>query len=88
MACTFSINFSGTADALVANIQQKVLANNGQFNGDASVGNFSIQVLGTSIGGGYAVNGSEININIDKKPFFLSCDAIRDYITQNLTRQQ
>ena len=84
MDCTFTIPFSGNADALVDNIRSKILSGNGSFGGDAAAGNFSISVMGAGIEGAYTVNGNEIRIDILKKPFFLSCNTIRDYVAENL----
>ena len=85
MACSFSFPFTGDASSLTASIRRKVLAGNGQFGGDDSTGNFALEAIGASIAGVYAINGNEIMITIQKKPFFLSCNMIRDYVSQNLT---
>ena len=88
MDCTFTITFEGTASSLSNSIRQKILGSNGQFSGDESAGNFSIHVLAASIEGAYTIDGNNLNITISKKPFFLSCNAIKDYVEQNLTGQR
>ena len=85
MACAFTIGFTGTADSPVEHLKSKILTNNGSFGGDASLGNFSIHVLAAAIEGAYTINGNDIMITIRQKPFFLSCNSIRDYVAQNLT---
>ena len=85
MACTFTIAFEGTAESLVEHLKNKILTNNGGFGGDASSGSFSIQLLATTIEGAYTINGNDIMITIRKKPFFINCNSIRDYVAQNLS---
>ena len=85
MACVFTILFNGTAASLVEGIKTKILAGNGQFSGDTSAGNFSIYVLAAAIEGNYTINGNYLIITIEQKPFFVSCNAIKDYVTKNLT---
>lgn len=85
MACSFTIPFAGAASSLVATIRGKILANTGSFSGDDTTGNFSIEAIGASIQGAYVINGNEIMIDIQKKPFFVSCNMIKDYVTANLT---
>jgi len=85
MACSFTIPFAGTASRLVATIRSKILANNGNFSGDDTTGNFSIQAVGATIEGTYAISGNEIGITVQKKPFFFSCNMIQDYVSVNLT---
>jgi hypothetical protein len=87
MACAFTIGFTGTAESLVEHLKNKILTNNGSFGGDDSSGNFSIHVLAAAIEGAYTINGNDIMITIRKKPFFLKCNSIRDYVAQNLTGQ-
>ena len=86
MACLFTIDFQGSADALTGTIRQRIMANNGQFTGDASAGHFSVHVLAATIEGAYTIDGNNLNINISKKPFFVSCNALKDYVAQNLAK--
>lgn len=85
MACSFTIPFNGSPDALVANIQRKILSGNGVFGGDENTGTFSIQAMGAAIEGSYGISGTEISINIHKKPFFVGCSMIESYVRENLT---
>jgi hypothetical protein len=85
MACSFTIPFAGTAGSLIATIRNKILANNGSFGGDDATGSFSIQAIGATIEGSYAISGNEMMITIQRKPFFVSCNMIKDYVMDNLT---
>jgi hypothetical protein len=60
MACTFTIPFNGTPSSLVATIKTKILAGNGQFDGDNNVGKFSIHAIGATIEGGYGICENDI----------------------------
>ena len=84
MACSFTISFTGTASSLVDNIRSKILANNGSFGGDDTTGNFSIQAIGATTEGSYAITGNEMMITIQRKPFFVSCNMIKNYVIENL----
>ncbi len=88
MECSFTIPFSEKPNSLVDNIKSKILSANGRFSGGDSNGSFSIQLMAAAIEGSYTINGSEIIIDIQRKPFFVSCNIIRDYIIQNLTGQK
>ena len=85
MACSFTIPFTGTASSLVAGTRFKILEDNGQFDGDDKVGKFTIHAVGTVIRGSYGICDNEIMITIERKPFLVSCNMIRDYVVANLT---
>lgn len=85
MACSFTIPFTGTASALAANIKTRILSGNGHFEGDDNVGKFSIHAMGATIEGSYGINDNKIMVTIDRKPFFVSCNMIKDYVVENLT---
>lgn len=87
MECSFNIPFSGKPGSLVDTIKSKILSANGRFSGDDSNGSFSIQLMAAAIEGSYTIDGGEIIIAIQRKPFFVSCNVIKDYIIQNLTGQ-
>jgi hypothetical protein len=85
MACTITINITGTADDLVANAKAKVLANEGIFDGDSNSGEFNVPLpLGQQIAGNYTINRPVVTINITQKPFFISCKVIENYINTHL----
>ena len=55
----------------------------GSFSGDATGGNFSIQVFGT-ISGSYTVTGQELNIVIEDKPMMIPCAAIENALKSQI----
>jgi hypothetical protein len=81
--CTFSIGFNGTPEALVSRAQAAVEKQGGTFSGDVRSGQFSLQVFGT-ITGRYAVNGQELEINIEDKPMMIPCGAIEQALRNQL----
>lgn len=84
MACDFTINFTGTADELVAKIKAKVLANSGTFTGDVNAGSFYISIALSHVDGTYMISGRSMMVEITHKPFFLSCNQVKQYIEDNL----
>jgi hypothetical protein len=84
-ACSFNQAFTGTADALVANLKTQVQNNGGTFTGDSSSGSFSVSVVGSDVSGTYTIAGQQLNVEIDKKPFFASCSAIEKFLSSHLS---
>jgi hypothetical protein len=84
MACTFSIPFSGTADAVLSKARSAVQAQNGTFSGDASGGSFQVSVFGNSISGSYTVSGQQLNMVITDKPFLIPCGTIENFLKGQL----
>ena len=79
MACNFSITFPGAASRILEKAKSAIEGQGGNFAGDLSSGNFSVQILG-SISGSYTITGQVININIDSKPLFISCGQIESFM--------
>jgi hypothetical protein len=79
MACNFSISFPGPAENLLEKAKAAIEGQGGNFAGDLSSGNFSVQVLG-SISGSYTITGQVMNINISSKPLFISCNQIESFM--------
>lgn len=84
MACSFTVDFTASPAAVVANIENKVIANKGTFSGDNVSGTFSVPVPTSHIDGEYLIAGQQITIDVTHKPFFLSCGQILDYVSANL----
>ena len=82
--CNFSIEFQGTAEEIVNKVRAQIQRQGGTFNGDASSGSFSVKVIGSTIAGSYTITGSQINITITDKPFFLSCGQIESFLRSQL----
>jgi hypothetical protein len=83
--CKFNQAFTGTADALVTTLKTQVQNNKGTFTGDSSSGSFSVPVLGSEVSGTYTIAGQQLSVEIDKKPFFASCDAIQNFIAGHIS---
>ncbi len=82
--CNFTIPFSGNADEIFTKAKNVVESQGGFFAGDASSGNFSIEVFGNKIAGDYSVAGSDLTINITDKPFFVPCATIESMLKSKL----
>ena len=83
-ACNFSIPFFGSPQDVISKARSAVQSQNGQFNGDASSGNFELSVFGNAIKGSYTVAGNTLNVVIDSKPFLLPCSAIEGFLKSQL----
>jgi hypothetical protein len=81
--CTFSIPFSGTAEDVFTKAKAAVEKQGGSFNGNASGGEFNLQVFGT-IRGTYQVSGSQLNISIEEKPMMIPCGAIENVLKSQI----
>lgn len=82
--CNFPINFSGSAADTINKVKTEIEKQNGSFEGNETSGSFSVKVFGSAIKGSYTVAGSEIAINIDTKPIFVSCDQIKSFMQNYL----
>jgi len=80
--CTFTITFTGTADDFIARVKAKVETNGGTF--DQGAATFSVPVPGGTVAGNYSVAGQDMTINITKKPIFLTCGMIQNYVETNV----
>lgn len=84
MACDFKIPFTGSADEVLNKAKNAVQSQGGNFSGDSSTGNFDVTAFGNTIKGSYSVAGSDLNIIIDSKPFFLPCNTIEGFLKSQL----
>ena len=84
MACDFKIPFTGSADDVLSKARNAVQGQGGNFTGDAASGNFDVTAFGNTIKGSYRVAGSDLNILIDSKPFFLPCSTIEGFLKNQL----
>ncbi len=83
--CNFNIPFSGDPETILGKARKAVESQSGEFNGDLNSGSFSVSVFGNSIAGSYTVNGNDLNIIIDKKPFMIPCSAIESFLKNQVT---
>lgn len=82
--CNFSIGFTGSAADMVAKIRSQIEKQGGTFNGDDTSGSFSVKVMGSTIAGSYTISGSEINVTITDKPFFVGCGMIESFLKSQI----
>lgn len=86
MSCNFKIPFTGSAETVLNKAKSAVQSQGGNFSGDSNAGNFSVSVFGNDIKGSYTVSGSELNIVIDSKPFFVPCNAIESFLKSQVEK--
>ena len=84
MSCNFKIPFSGSAEDVLNKAKSTVQSQGGNFSGNTTNGNFDVTVFGNTIKGSYIVEGSELDITIDSKPFLLPCSTIESYLKGQL----
>lgn len=73
--CSFSIDFSGSAQDVFSKAKAAVEKQGGSFAGDSNSGSFNINVFG-NISGTYVVSGQQLQIIIEDKPMMIPCAAI------------
>lgn len=84
MSCICSKNFTGSATDLYNSIKTQIEANGGTITGDDTAGNFSVLTPIGTVGGSYTITGTQISIQISKKPVLVGCTAICNYIDDHL----
>ncbi len=83
-ACNFSVPFSGDVENVLNKATSAVQSQGGQFNGDASSGQFSVSVFGNNIAGSYTVVDQQMNIVINSKPFLIPCSTIESFMKNQI----
>lgn len=81
--CNFSIGFTGSPDDVFNKAKAAVEKQGGNFSGDNSSGQFSINVFG-NISGSYTVSGNQLDIVIDDKPMMIPCSAIENVLKSQI----
>lgn len=84
-ACNFSIPFSGSPTDIYNKAKSAVEGQSGKFEGDMNGGNFDLSVFGNTIKGSYSVEGQNLNIIIDSKPFLIPCGTIESFLKNKIT---
>lgn len=74
--CNFSIQFSLSAAEVAEKARQAIVGAGGNFQGNASTGNFTVPTPLGSIRGSYVIEQPVIHVAIDSKPFLVSCSLI------------
>ena len=85
MACNFSIPFTGTPEEVLNKARTAVQSQGGNFEGDTITGIFGVTVVGNTIKGSYTVDGQNLVIVIDTKPFFVPCSTIEGYLKSQIS---
>jgi hypothetical protein len=84
-ACNFNISFTQSAQELVNKLRTKVNSQGGTLTGNETSGSINVPIMGSHIGGSYTITGQQINLTIDHKPFFISCDQIQGVLMGNIS---
>jgi hypothetical protein len=82
--CNFSIDFTGSATHVITRAKQAIENARGTFNGNENSGNFTINTPVGNIQGAYTIMGSTMQVSVTDKPFFLSCDKIKEELKKRL----
>lgn len=82
--CSFDLNFSEEAPAVVQKFQNRVTGAGGTFTGNESNGVFTVKTPLGAVEGDYTVAGNVITINIGEKPMFLGCGMIEEFIRKEI----
>ncbi len=82
--CKFNIPFSGNPDEILNKAKAAIEKQGGQFTGDGQSGKFDVSAMGNTIAGSYTVNGNDLSIVIDNKPFFIPCDMVEGFLKSKL----
>jgi len=56
----------------------------GMFSGDEKAGTFSLNSVIGSVSGSYQISDSQLHIQIDQKPMFVSCDRIEKELRKHV----
>lgn len=83
-ACNFTIVFTKSATEILDKAKKTVEAQNGNFTGDTTSGNFDVNVFGNTVVGSYTVDGQNLNIEITDKPFLVPCNMIESFLKGQL----
>ena len=78
--CQIVIPFKSTEGELFVLLQKRIVMAEGDIDGNSAAASFSIPVLGSSIRGCYSVADQKAEIRINHKPFFVTCEMIKNYI--------
>ncbi len=85
--CSFYIDFSGDAPALIEKAEQVFESVGGNFSGDTETGTFAVLTPLGSVSGRYEIEPHRINIFILRKPFLMPCATIERYFRSYLAEQ-
>ena len=78
MASNFTIPLQKDVEETFNQMKSAVANAEGEFEGDKKEGNFSIPITLGKIEGSYKMRDGELEVNITKKPFFLSVKKLKE----------
>ena len=81
--CNFTLILRGSIEETINRVRTQIEDNKGVFAGDIQSGSFHVNVLG-AISGAYTISGQQMEININSKPLFISCNQIETFMRNNL----
>lgn len=81
----FTVNYPGDKTQLLSKIKNTV-GDKGNLAGNEQEGTFEGDTLLGKFEGKYSIDGDDITITIDKKPFFLSTDMIQEEFKKALNK--
>ena len=84
--CEFHYPFSGSAETLVSRIDGVIKGAQGSFEGDGSIGFFSVPTPLGTIEGSYRIDSQTMHIAVTRKPVFLPCNAIQQKLEEYIRR--
>ena len=84
VACEFNIDFTQPAKELLRKLETKISTQGGTLTGNETSGSIHVPIMGSHISGTYTIAGQSINLQIDHKPFFISCDQIQGVLMGNI----
>lgn len=84
MGCKFGITYSGNLDNLYTLAIEEIKHYDAQYTGSKSGGTFIINVLGGTFEGRFIINGNTVDWEIKKKPFFIPCSLIENFLRNHI----
>jgi len=76
-ACTFDIPFTQEVNEIIKNVRESILkVENASFDGNNSVGTFSLPTPLGHVKGSYKITHSTAHFSIDQKPMLVPCSLI------------
>jgi hypothetical protein len=81
---SFSVDFSGSAQDVVAKAKGAIEKAGGKFSGDEKKGDFSVPTPAGTVKGLYNIAGQKFAVDITDKPFIVPGSAIENQVRKFL----
>lgn len=85
MSKQFTISYPGDKAQLIAKLKS-MIGDKGQLAGNEQSGNFEGNTPVGGFAGSYQIQGDDITVTIDKKPFLVSTSMIKDEFEKALKK--